>query len=54
MFVDQDDLSVVSLDELSSSNSDTGFSDNELNDFVSDDYSCICNNNVDNIICLSI
>lgn len=41
MFVDQDDLSVVSLDELSSSNLDTGFSDKELNDFVSDDYSYI-------------
>ncbi|KAK1389775.1 Type 1 membrane protein [Heracleum sosnowskyi] len=32
---DQDDLSVVSLDELSSSNLDAGFSDKELNDFAS-------------------
>lgn len=32
---DQDDLSVVSLDEFSSSNLDAGFSDKELNDFAS-------------------
>ncbi|WOH13535.1 hypothetical protein DCAR_0833045 [Daucus carota subsp. sativus] len=32
---DQDDLSVVSLEELSTSSSDTGFSDKELNDFAS-------------------
>lgn len=32
---DQDELSVVSLDELSTSRLDTGFSDKELNDFAS-------------------
>lgn len=37
VLADQDELSVVSLDELSTSSLDTGFSDKELNDFVSNE-----------------